>query len=79
MKVVIDTNCLLASFSKKSPYRWLFDAILQGDIILAFTTDILLEYEEIVGKKTNQEVARNLIKLLIDLSKFSAIFSKRRP
>ncbi len=67
MKVVVDTNCLLASFSKKSPYRWLFDSILRAELTLAFTTDILLEYEEMVSKKTNQEVAQNLMKLLIDL------------
>ena len=67
MKIVVDTNCLLACFSKKSPYRWLFNAILNGHLTLAFTTDILLEYEEIVSKRTSPEVARSLIKLLIDL------------
>ncbi len=67
MKVVVDTNCLLASFSKKSPYRWFFDSILRGELTLAFTTDILLEYEEIVSKRTSGEVAQNLIKLLVDL------------
>lgn len=67
MKVVVDTNCLLSSFSKKSPYRWFFDAIIQGELTIAFSTDILAEYEEIVGRKTSQEVAQNLIKLLVDL------------
>ena len=61
MKVVVDTNCLLASFSKKSPYRWFFDAIIQGELTIAFSTDILAEYEEIVSRKTSQEVAQNLI------------------
>ena len=64
---MVDTNCLLASFSKKSPHRWLFDGILRGALTLAFTTDILLEYEEIVSRKTSREVAQNLVKLLIDL------------
>jgi putative PIN family toxin of toxin-antitoxin system len=67
MKIVVDTNCLLASFSRKSPYRWFFNSILRGELTLAFTTDILLEYEEIISRKTNREVAQNLIKLLIDL------------
>ncbi|MGB3848458.1 MAG: putative toxin-antitoxin system toxin component, PIN family [Tunicatimonas sp.] len=67
MKVVVDTNCLLASFSKKSPYRWLFNSILHGELTLVFTTDILLEYEEIISRETSREVAQNLVKLLIDL------------
>ena len=67
MKVVVDTNCLLSSFSKKSPYRWFFDAIIQGELTIAFSTDILAEYEEVVGRKTSREVAQNLIKLLVDL------------
>ncbi len=30
MKVVLDTNILLVSIPKKSPYRIIFDAVLAG-------------------------------------------------
>ena len=46
MKVVLDTNVLLVSFSSKSNYRWVFDSFLQEQISLCVTTDILIEYEE---------------------------------
>lgn len=46
MRLVIDTNCLLASVPRRSQYRWLYDAVLAGDIELVVTTEILLEYEE---------------------------------
>ena len=49
MRLVIDTNCLLASVPRRSQYRWLYDAVLAGDVELVVTTEILLEYEEQLG------------------------------
>jgi rRNA-processing protein FCF1 len=43
MKVVIDTNVLLISIAQKSPYRPIFDAILDGKIRLFITNEILSE------------------------------------
>lgn len=49
MRVVIDTNCPLASVPRQSQYRWLYDAVLHGHLQLVVTTEILAEYEEQLG------------------------------
>ena len=61
MKVVIDTNVLIASFGKTSPYRNIFEAFLNYQYTLLLSNDILLEYLEIIGQKTNVFVAENII------------------
>lgn len=67
MRVVIDTNCLMISLPKLSKSRWLFDAILDGSVELAVTTDILEEYEEIIGTfYKSPELARNVVETLVN-------------
>ena len=67
VKAVIDTNILLVSVSKHSPYHWVFHRLLNGEYTLCVTSDILLEYEEIVGKEMGAEVAENLMQTLDNL------------
>lgn len=64
MKVVIDTNVLLVSFSSKSKYRWIFDIFLEEKITLCVTTDILIEYEEIISRHMGSEIATTVLNLL---------------
>jgi predicted nucleic acid-binding protein len=64
MKVVLDTNILLVSISPKSPYRWIFDAFLSETFSLCVTTDILAEYEEIIGRETTPEMASLTLQLI---------------
>lgn len=64
-RIVLDTNILIASIGTVSPYRWLFDAFLQGAFSLCVSTPILLEYEEILATKTTREVADNILRLLL--------------
>lgn len=67
MRIVVDTNCLLVSIPKVSESRWLFNAILTGTIELAFTTDILQEYEEIIGSFYNSPtLAANVLETLMN-------------
>ena len=61
MRAVVDTNILLPSIRRGSQLRWLFDALIEGDFILIASTAILLEYEEVIGKRTTAEVARNVM------------------
>jgi uncharacterized protein len=63
MKAVIDTNCLLSCIGKKSPYRNVFDAFLQGKFTIAVNFEILLEYEEMFTKFWGEEVKHNLLGL----------------
>ncbi len=63
MKVVIDTNCLLSCIGKKSPYRNVFDAFLQGRLTIVVNFEILLEYEEMFTKFWGEAVTHNLLGL----------------
>lgn len=46
MLVIVDTNVLLVSVSSRSKYHWLYRAILDKKINIAFTNEILTEYEK---------------------------------
>ncbi len=68
MLAVIDTNVLLVSVSNRSKYHWLYKAIIDKKFNIAFTTDILTEYEEQIAAHWHPDVATNVIRSLIDLS-----------
>lgn len=57
MRVVLDTNAILASVSLNSPYKIIREAVQFGEIELFVTTEILLEYEEKLTEIFNQQVA----------------------
>lgn len=65
LKVAIDTNILLAIIGRQSPFRWLFDGIINGQLRLCLSNEILFEYREILARKTNAQVAENLTNFLI--------------
>jgi uncharacterized protein len=46
MKILIDTNILLAIVPKRSKVRWLYDALREQRFTLVITTEILDEYAE---------------------------------
>lgn len=64
--VVIDTNCLLQIISKKSPYRPIWDAFLEGRYTLCLTNEILDEYQEILEQQITATVAENVVMLLLN-------------
>lgn len=64
-KIVLDTNCLLMSIPKISPYRIVWDDFLAGKIILCVTNEIIEEYLEILTEKTNYEVACNVVSVIM--------------
>ncbi len=66
-KVVIDTNVLVASLSSKSIYHWLVVAILNEQIDIYVTDDILFEYDEILSRKYAPIVANNFLTALKEL------------
>ncbi len=67
MKIVLDTNVLLMSLPKLSPYRPIFDNLLNGTYELVLTESIFQEYKEIIGQKTTEEIAENLSELFKQL------------
>ncbi len=68
MIAVIDTNILLVSISSRSKYHWLFKTIIDRKIQIAFTNEILSEYEEQIAFHWRIDVAASVIRSLIELS-----------
>ncbi len=64
MRVVLDTNVLLVSISRKSRFYPIYDAFLNQHYELFITTPILLEYEEVLELRANSVVASNVLELL---------------
>lgn len=64
LKIVLDTNILLAIIGRRSPYRWLFDCLIDGRIALCVSNEILHEYQEVLGRKANAEIAQNVINFI---------------
>ena len=67
LKVVLDTNVLLVSISSKSKYHWLFQSIIEEQIEVFITNEILLEYEGILNSKWNESVGKAVVRTLIEL------------
>jgi uncharacterized protein len=65
MRIVLDTNSLLVSIGRKSKYRPIFDALLEGKIKLLISSEIINEYVEKLEEKANAIVAENVANLLL--------------
>ena len=65
-KVVLDTNCLLASISRRSSAYPVWKGFQEGRYTLCVTTEILEEYEEVITRKASAEVAANVIRMIAD-------------
>ena len=67
MNIVLDTNCLLMSLSRRSPYYPVWRDFVDGKYTLCVTNEILAEYEEILTDKVGAEIASNVITAILDL------------
>ena len=67
MNIVLDTNCLLMSLSRRSSYYPVWRNFVDGKYTLCITNEILTEYEEILSQKVGTEIASNIIQALLDL------------
>lgn len=64
MKIVLDTNILLISVSRKSRFNKILQSFLDEKFIICITDEILYEYEEILKKHFNDEFVRNTLQLI---------------
>ncbi len=64
-RVVLDTNVFIVILGKKSPYRWIFDKILVGELLLCVSTPIIFEYTEILARRTTTQISENIKNFLI--------------
>ena len=60
--VVIVANCLIQIVPRRSQYRWILDYYRTGKFRWAYSTDILLEYEEVFGRWTSPSIVHNIIR-----------------
>ena len=67
MNIVLDTNCLLMSLSRRSRYYPVWRDFVDGKYTLCITNEILVEYEEILTQKVGPQIASNIIQALLDL------------
>jgi putative PIN family toxin of toxin-antitoxin system len=73
MVVVLDTNVLLISIPKKSIYRPIFDAFIDGKFDLVLSNDILSEYTEVIERKANATVSNNIAEMLLSLDNLKKV------
>jgi uncharacterized protein len=61
LKVILDTNCLLRSVSRRSAYGIVLDKLYENAYELYVTNDILLEYEEKIAEIFSAETSELII------------------
>ncbi len=64
LRVVIDTNCLRASIPPKSPFYQLYLDFMAGKFVWFVSTEILLEYEEVLTRTYSQNTAQLVLNQL---------------
>ena len=73
MIVILDTNALLVAIPKKSMFRPILDALINGNFDLILSNDILSEYIEILQRKSNSIVANNIAEMLLNLENLKKV------
>lgn len=64
MKVVIDTNCLIASIPRQNPEYWLYEAFRAEKFDWVVSNEILHEYEEQLSDFYSPHTADPVLKIL---------------
>ena len=65
-RIVLDTNCLLASISSKSDNFRVWQDFQAGRFILCVSNEILEEYQEIISRKASPVVADNVVNAIVE-------------
>lgn len=65
-RIVLDTNCLISSLSKKSESYDVWKGLFEGRYVLCVSNSILEEYQEKIAEKTTPDIAENVIQYLIN-------------
>jgi putative PIN family toxin of toxin-antitoxin system len=72
MRVIIDTNVLLAAVPRKSAYNWLVDALFKRKFEIAFSNEILSEYVEQFFIHWHPLMAEDVAGVLLEM--YNAVF-----
>jgi uncharacterized protein len=68
-KIVLDCNCLIQIIPKKSKYRIIWDKLLNCEIGLCVTTDILNEYCEVLTHFYSPVLSENVVNAILNFKK----------
>lgn len=63
--VVLDTNCLLQSISRRSAYYKVWEDFILGKYILCVSNEIIEEYEEIIASHMSSVAAQIAIETIL--------------
>jgi putative PIN family toxin of toxin-antitoxin system len=66
MKVVIDSNVLLVAIGKKSKYKPIWDAFINGKYQLIISEEVLHEYEEILRQRSAPGAAEIVLETFLE-------------
>lgn len=64
LKIVLDTNIIISSLGRNSPYKIIINKLLEDKYDLFVSTEILLEYEEKIAQIHNAAVAHTFLDFL---------------
>jgi putative PIN family toxin of toxin-antitoxin system len=65
MKVVIDTNVLLRSIPPKNDERLVYEAFVNKEFVWVYSTEILLEYAEMIGGMYSGQTMDVVLEILL--------------
>lgn len=63
--VVLDTNCLVQSISRRSYYYGVWEKFINGRYILCVSSEILEEYEEIITRLMSAFAAQVVVEAIL--------------
>ena len=64
-RIVLDTNCLIQSISRRSRYYPIWKGFVDGEYDLCVTTEILEEYDEIISNHVSPLVGRMVVEAIL--------------
>ncbi|WP_210516827.1 putative toxin-antitoxin system toxin component, PIN family [Hymenobacter terricola] len=65
-RVVVDTNCLLASLNRNSPFHRLYELFASEAFEWVLSNEILTEYEETLAAHYSATTARRVTEILLN-------------
>ena len=77
-KIVLDTNGLISSLSRRGQFYPIWRSFQQGRYTLCISNEILDEYIEIISQKMTPEIAENVADLLLKSKNVELIYPQFR-
>jgi len=70
MKIVLDTNVLISGFfPRQSPPTIILDMIIEGILTVCYSSEILIEYEEVLNRKKFLFIDKDRRKVVLNYMK----------